>query len=152
MGVCPRPPRGLAVAALPGLQHRPFVAAELRVLEGDPARPCTWVGRRHLLCFFQSRHSTTLTFGNLPPTCSPLISIGGGSGSGPGGTMTRQGHKHNNDMCYIVFSRAMWKWYCRTSTHGLSQCRWGSTPPTLQEWEEEGRKPNGRIVGSFFGR
>ena len=58
---------------------------------------------------------------HLPPTSSPLMTIGGGSGSGPGGTMTRQGHKHNNDICYtVLFHKPLGNPIA--GTHGLGQC------------------------------
>ena len=59
---------------------------------------------------------------------SPLITIGGGSGSGPGGAMTRQGHKHNNDSVTEFFSQAIWKCYCRTSWNGSMPMTLGKRP------------------------
>ena len=49
------------------------------------------------------------------------LTIGGGSGSRPGGTMTRQGHKHNNDICYnVLFHKPFGNPIA--GTHGLGQC------------------------------
>ena len=49
-----------------------------------------------------------------PPTSYPLITIGGGSGSGPGGIMTRQGHQQKSDTCYNVFSTSQFEMLSRT--------------------------------------
>lgn len=70
-----------------------------------------------------------------------LIATGGGSGTAPGGTMTRQAHKHNNDTTYfrsyfVLLLQDLMAWVTADNPVEV----WvGSTPPTLQEREEEGR-------------
>ena len=44
----------------------------------------------------------------LPPTSFPLATIAGGSGGGPGGTMTRRGHKHKMT-CVTLFLKQVRK-------------------------------------------
>ena len=62
--------------------------------------------------------------------------------------MTRQCHKHNNDICYNdlfhkILLQELMAW---VNADDPVEVWVGSTPPTRQEWEEEGRKPMGQAM------
>ena len=89
-------------------------------------------------------------FITLETNVKTLTTTGGGNGTGPGGTMTRQAQKHNNDITYfrsffVLLLQVVMAWVNADDPWEV----WvGPTPPTLQEWEEEGRGSNENSNGS----